>query len=79
MASILAAINGASQLIPGERETAIDDLTFRLFYQYTPSILLISSFLVSSSQFFGSPIQCDLVGSMHSISISIPVLARRWC
>jgi hypothetical protein len=39
--------------------------TFRLFYQGTTSILLISSVMVSSNQFFGDPIQCDLVRSQE--------------
>ena len=61
MASLLAAASGASKLILGDGEPSIDNWTFRLFYQYTTSVLLVSSVLVSSNQFFGDPIQCDLV------------------
>jgi len=62
MASLLAAASGASKLFLGEGEPSIDNWTFRLFYQGTTSILLISSVMVSSNQFFGDPIQCDLPG-----------------
>jgi len=62
MASLLAAASGASKLFLGEGEPSIDNWTFRLFYQGTTSILLISSVMVSSNQFFGEPIQCDLPG-----------------
>jgi len=62
MASLLAAASGASKLILGDGEPSIDNWTFRLFYQYTTSVLLVSSVLVSSNQFFGDPIQCDLPG-----------------
>ena len=34
------------------------------FTQYTSSLLLASSFLVTANQFFGDPIQCDLVSKM---------------
>ena len=34
---------------------------FRLFYQYSTSLFLACSVMVTSNQFFGNPIQCDLV------------------
>ena len=61
MASLLAAASGARKLLLGEGEPSIDNWTFRLFYQWTTSILLASSVMVTSNQFFGDPIQCDLV------------------
>eukprot|EP00092_Neocalanus_flemingeri_P004139 GFUD01004453.1.p1 GENE.GFUD01004453.1~~GFUD01004453.1.p1 ORF type:complete len:480 (-),score=121.93 GFUD01004453.1:122-1561(-) len=62
MASLLAAASGARKLLLGEGEPSIDNWTFRLFYQWTTSILLASSVMVTSNQFFGDPIQCDLPG-----------------
>ena len=46
----------------GEREPSIDNWTFRLFYRWSSALLILGSFTVSSNQFFGEPIQCDLPG-----------------
>ena len=71
MASLLAAASGASKLFLGEGEPSIDNWTFRLFYQGTTSILLSSSVMVSFNQFFGDPIQCDLVRSQEPQNIQL--------
>ncbi|XP_023325622.1 innexin inx2-like [Eurytemora carolleeae] len=60
MAGLLGAVAGARELLLGDGSPTIDNWTFRLFYQYSTSIFLTSSILVTSHQFFGNPIQCDL-------------------
>ena len=64
MAAVLGAIQGAKSLILGEKEPSIDNWTFRLYYQWSTTLLLASSVLVTSNQFFGEPIQCDMVKSV---------------
>ena len=60
--AILTAASASSKLLVGEKEPSIDNWTFRLFYRYSTGLLILGSFLVSSNQFFGEPIQCDLPG-----------------
>ena len=59
-------------MLVGEGEPSIDNWTFQLYYkvthlphllhsQVTSAILLTSAILISLNQFFGDPIQCDLV------------------
>ena len=40
----------------------IDNLTFRLHYQYTFAILLIACLLQTAQQYLGNPIDCDVDG-----------------
>ena len=56
---ILILISSNSKI--GEKEPSIDNWTFRLFYKCSTALLILGSFIVSSNQFFGEPIQCDLV------------------
>jgi hypothetical protein len=44
------------------KKSYIDNTTFRLHYRTTFAILVISSLLVTTSQFIGSPIQCIVDG-----------------
>jgi len=60
MATILTAVQGAHSFVVGKGEPSIDNWTFQLFYKHTSCLLLISAFLVTATQFFGEPIQCDL-------------------
>ena len=40
----------------------IDNLTFRLHYQYTFAVLLIACLLQTAQQYLGNPIDCDVDG-----------------
>jgi len=60
MAALLGAVAGARELVLGASSPSIDNWTFKLFYQWSTSIFLGASVLVTSNQFFGSPISCDL-------------------
>ena len=40
----------------------IDNLTFRLHYQYTFAVLLIACLLQTAQQYLGNPIDCDVEG-----------------
>jgi len=62
MATLLAAASSSVKLLVGQGEPSIDNWTFRLFYQWTTGLLLASSVIVTSNQFFGTPIECDLPG-----------------
>ena len=39
----------------------IDNLTFKLFYKVTTTLLLLCTALTSMKQFFGDPIACEVV------------------
>jgi hypothetical protein len=45
-----------------KKKSYIDNATFRLHYRITFAILIMSSLLVTASQFFGAPIQCMVDG-----------------
>lgn len=60
--AILTAASTSAKLLIGEKEPSIDNWTFRLFYKCSTALLILGSFIVSSNQFFGEPIQCDLPG-----------------
>jgi len=49
---------------------SIDNWVFKLFYKVTTTILVFSSILVTSRQFFGEPIQCDAGASSGSVEKS---------
>ena len=42
-------------------QISIDNWTFKLFYKATTTILLACSLLSGTKQFFGEPINCDVV------------------
>ena len=65
MATLLAAASSSVKLLVGQGEPSIDNWTFRLFYQWTTGLLLASSVIVTSNQFFGTPIECDLVSLVN--------------
>ena len=44
------------------KDCLIDNLTFRLHYQYTFFFLCIASLLQTAQQYFGNPIDCDVDG-----------------
>lgn len=70
MATLLAAASSSVKLLVGQGEPSIDNWTFRLFYQWTTGLLLASSVIVTSNQFFGTPIECDLVRRFNSLPMS---------
>ena len=49
--------------IPQVNQISIDNWSFKCFYKITTSILLTCSLMSTTKQFFGEPIQCDLVRS----------------
>ena len=48
-------------VIPQVNQISIDNWSFKCFYKITTSILLTCSLMSTTKQFFGEPIQCDLV------------------
>ena len=61
MATEVGPIKGATQAVLSIGEVSIDNFTFKLFYKWSVSIFIASSAVVSSSQFFGDPINCEVV------------------
>ena len=53
----------ASKHLSGHQvnQISIDNWTFKLFYKATTTILLACSLLSGTKQFFGEPINCDVV------------------
>ena len=61
MAEILGAATTATKLFLEVNQISIDNWTFKLFYKATTSLLLSCSVIASSKQFFGDPINCEVV------------------
>jgi len=63
MATLIGGLNAAVGLFLGDKKSlSIDNWTFKLFYQWSVTLVTGCSILVSSNQLFGDPIQCDLTG-----------------
>ena len=61
MAEVLGAVTTATKFFFEVNQISIDNWSFKCFYKITTSILLTCSLISSTKQFFGEPIQCDLV------------------
>jgi hypothetical protein len=61
MAAALGIAKTATEIFLGVGEISIDNLTFKLYYKWSVTLFIVSSVLVSTSQFFGEPIQCETV------------------
>ena len=64
MADLIGAVTKATGSFLEINQISIDNWGFKLFYRATTSILIACSVLVTMTQFFGSPIQCD-AGSVY--------------
>ena len=80
MADLIGTITKVTNSFLEINQISIDNWSFKLFYKATTSILIASSVLVVSTQFFGSPIQCD-AGAVSppgpSAGVVSPGLGRR--
>ena len=63
MAAAIGIAKTATEIFLGVGEISIDNLTFKLYYKWSVTLFIVSSVLVSTSQFFGEPIQCETVRS----------------
>ena len=61
MAEILGAATSATKFFLEVNHISIDNWTFKLFYKATTTLLLACSVIASSKQFFGDPINCEVV------------------
>ena len=61
MAEILGAATTATKYFLEVNQITIDNATFKLFYKATTTFLLACSLVTSSKQFFGDPINCEVV------------------
>ena len=63
-------------------QISIDNWTFKLFYKATTTILLACSLLSGTKQFFGEPINCDVVRRSQieycSVIFLFPSVAVGW-
>ena len=64
MAEILGAATTATKYFLEVNQITIDNATFKLFYKATTTLLLACSLLTSSKQFFGDPINCEVVSKI---------------
>jgi len=64
MADILGLVSKASKSYVESNTISVDNWTFKFFYKATVLLVVLCSVLVTSRQFFGSPISCD-VGAFH--------------
>ena len=61
MAEILGAATSATKFFLEVNKVSIDNWTFKLYYKATTTLLLGCSVIASSKQFFGDPINCEIV------------------
>ena len=61
MAAAIGIAKTATEIFLGVGEVSIDNLTFKLHYRYSVTLLVAASVLVQTSQFFGDPVQCETV------------------
>jgi len=56
----LGTIKGITESILGVGEVSIDNFTFKLYYKFSASFFIASSFIVGMNQHFGDPIHCEI-------------------
>jgi len=61
MAELLGSAASATKLILDVNQISIDNYTFKFYYKATTSILVACSIASASRQFFGDPINCEIV------------------
>ena len=61
MADALEAATGATKMFLEFQGVSTDNMTFKLFYRVTTTLLILASVLATSKQIFGDPISCGLV------------------
>ena len=61
MAEILGAATTATKYFLEVNQITIDNATFKLFYKATTTLLIACSLVTCSKQFFGDPINCEVV------------------
>lgn len=59
-------LNSLKTLIKLEK-IRTDNNTFKLHYRFTVILLIISSILVTSKQYFGEPIKCDVLDEQTTV------------
>ena len=64
MAEVLGAATSATKLFLEVNQISIDNFTFKLFYKATTTLLVACSVIASSKQFFGDPINCEVVSKI---------------
>jgi len=67
MAELIGAVTKVTNAFLEINQISIDNWGFKLFYKATTSILIACSVLVVSTQFFGSPIQCDAGSAANGV------------
>ena len=77
MAEVLGAVTTATKFFFEVNQISIDNWSFKCFYKITTSILLTCSLISSTKQFFGEPIQCDLV-SYGTVLLLLKSSLERW-
>ena len=71
MAAAIGIAKTATEIFLGVGEVSIDNLTFKLHYRYSVTLLVAASVLVQTSQFFGDPVQCETVRHDNGCEISV--------
>ena len=61
MAATIGIAKTATEIFLGVGEVSIGNLTFQLHYRYSVTLLVAALVLVQTSQFFGDPVQYDLI------------------
>lgn len=78
MAEILGAATTATKYFLEVNQITIDNATFKLFYKATTTLLIACSLVTCSKQFFGDPINCEVVRPLYYFAGNWENYAETW-
>ena len=61
MAAAIGIAKTATEIFLGVNSVSVDNFTFQLHYRWSVTLFIVSSVLVTTSTFFGDPVQCETV------------------
>ena len=66
MAAAIGIAKTATEIFLGVNSVSVDNFTFQLHYRWSVTLFIVSSVLVTTSTFFGDPVQCETVSVLFS-------------
>ena len=65
MAAAIGIAKTATEIFLGVNSVSVDNFTFQLHYRWSVTLFIVSSVLVTTSTFFGDPVQCETVSHVY--------------
>lgn len=70
MAAAIGIAKTATEIFLGVNSVSVDNFTFQLHYRWSVTLFIVSSVLVTTSTFFGDPVQCETVSEKTLLDFS---------